>query len=106
MRHQLQRHFQTEIENKILRDVGNWLAQYDGPDGERAEEVYNVNVDLYNMGIQWRASMVEDRWTLGEYIGKAATFIWLFEDLKTNKPIKAAFNLCSNKVLLATRGRF
>jgi len=79
---------ETEIEDKALRDVRDWLIRYYNQGSEDT-----APTDEFHLIISWRDSVVNEPSKLGEYVGRASTLIWVYEDLGTKGIAKAAFEL-------------
>ena len=77
------------IEERVLGDVQAWLSMY--PDS--GSDPKSGDSEDLKLAIKWMQSMVLEPHKLGEYIGKAAASIWLFDELRTVQRIDAAFRL-------------
>lgn len=79
---------ETEIEDKVLRDVRDWLLRYSHIAGNES-----LPSDELRLAISWRDLVETVPYKLGEHIGKVSALIWLYEELGTEGIRKAAFEL-------------
>jgi tetratricopeptide (TPR) repeat protein len=82
---------ETDIEDKVLRDVRDWLLRYQQSGTDQGSHA----LDDLNRAITWIDYVVGRQSKLGEYVGKASALIWFFEDLKSMKSIIAGFELAT-----------
>jgi len=82
---------ETDIEDKALRDVRDWLIRdVSTPDVKES----STNKD-FSLACRWRDSVLNEPNKLGEYIGKVSALLWLFEELGSEEITKAAFELAA-----------
>jgi cytochrome c-type biogenesis protein CcmH/NrfG len=82
---------ETDIEDKVLRDVRDWLLRYQKGGNNQGSQ----DLDELKRAIKWIDYVLGKPSKLGEYVGKASAYIWLFEDLKSMKAIIAGFELAT-----------
>ena len=80
---------ETDIEDKVIRDVRDWLLRCRVVEGGEAQNAVSAEVIL------WADDMLQNPSKLGEHIGKASARIWLFEELPSLKARTAAFELAT-----------
>lgn len=81
-------------EELTLHKVSSWLRKWEIELDEREQQSLSVgSSDALEPSIQWRAGILNKPEQLGEYVGKAAVGIWLYEDVNEFQQGAAAFLL-------------
>ena len=84
---------QVVAEEKPLRQIRDWLGECQVErfplDNEQGDESH----ELVEAAVNWRRTILNNVYALGESIGKAATRIWLYEALDQVQPLTTCFRL-------------